>query len=192
MNGLVMGDNSFNAVRALCRAVVLAVTCGVLFGACAGSDADATHTSTPPTTQPAQTTTGVDVATPPDLVPLEGFGRGVAVVDGRELNVLLATSGEQRSQGLMLVEDLNGWDGMWFQFDGPVSGGFWMKNTLLPLSIAWIDAEGRVVAIADMEPCVVDDCPSYRPGSEYVSALEVEQGRFETLGIGVGSVIQLR
>ncbi len=186
-----MCNNAFNIVRAICLIVVGAL-CGVLLGACGDSDTDASQASSPLTTQPAQPTTGVDAASATGLVPFEGFGSGVAVFDGRELNVLLATSGEQRSQGLMLVEDLNGWDGMWFQFDGPVSGGFWMKNTLLPLSIAWIDAEGRVVAIADMEPCVVDDCPSYLPGSEYVSALEVEQGRFETLGIGVGSVIQLR
>lgn len=124
------------------------------------------------------------------LVPFEGFGSGTVLVAGSEvLDVLVAETTDQRRQGLMFVEDLNGWDGMWFVFDEPTSGGFWMKNTVMPLSIAWVDARGTVVAVADMEPCVTDDCPTYRPDAVYSFALEVPQGMLGTLGIEVGTQV---
>ncbi len=89
----------------------------------------------------------------------------------------------------MGIEDLAGWDGMWFAFDEDRDGGFWMKDTLLPLSIAWIDSSGTVVAVADMDPCLEDPCAVYSPGAVYRFALEVEQGRLAELGLGVGAAV---
>src|SRR3546814_15245434 len=69
---------------------------------------------------------------------------------------------------------------------------FWMRNTPMPLTIAWIGADGQLVSSADMEPCDDrDDCPTYAPGGAYVTAIEVPQGQLDELGIVPGSVVEL-
>ena len=75
--------------------------------------------------------------------------------------------------------------GMAFLFAGAVRVGFWMKDTQIPLSIAFWRAEGRIVSIMDMPPCRVDPCPSFRPATPYVGALEVHRGFFERHGVEV-------
>ena len=97
---------------------------------------------------------------------------------GGDAVVLLADTSEERSQGLMGKEDLGGYDGMLFEFPSDTQGGFWMKDTLIPLSIAFFDAEGRVVDFFDMEPCPPETvrCPSYTPDHPYRQALEVPKG----------------
>lgn len=127
---------------------------------------------------------------------LDGFEEvtvTVTTADGRnvELCLLLAATNEARERGLMFVTDpaLGGYDGMLFQFDQESTGGFWMKNTRLPLSIAYLDADGAIVSTADMEPCPdeTEQCPGYPPSSPYRSALEVVQGRLDDLGITDGA-----
>ena len=97
---------------------------------------------------------------------------------GGEATVLLADTAEERSQGLSGKEDLGGYDGMLFEFPSDTQGGFWMKDTLIPLTIAFFDADGRVVDFFDMEPCPPETarCPSYTPDSPYRRALEVPKG----------------
>ena len=97
---------------------------------------------------------------------------------GGEATVLLADTGAERSQGLMGKEDLGGYDGMLFTFPSDSQGGFWMKDTLIPLSIAFFDSSGKVVDFFDMEPCPAGTtaCPSYEPDSPYRSAIEVPKG----------------
>ena len=68
-----------------------------------------------------------------------------------------------------------------------------MKNTLIPLSIAFIDENDVVVRILDMEPCVEEDedfCEVYDPEADYKSALEVNQGAFDEWGIQEGDTIR--
>lgn len=97
---------------------------------------------------------------------------------GGEATVLVADTSDERSQGLMGKDDLGGYDGMLFEFPSDTQGGFWMKDTLIPLSIAFFDSSGRVVDFFDMEPCPPETttCPSYRPDSPYRRALEVPKG----------------
>jgi uncharacterized membrane protein (UPF0127 family) len=78
-----------------------------------------------------------------------------------------------------LAED----SGMVFVFFEEQQGGFWMKNTLIPLSIAFFDAKGEILEIMDMEPCEADPCPVYDPGVTYMGALEVNQGAFDSWGV---------
>jgi hypothetical protein len=78
---------------------------------------------------------------------------------------------------------------MLFLFPEDHRGGFWMKNTLIPLSIAFLDADGQVLAVLDMEPCRADPCPIYDPGVSYRSALEVNQGALARWGVGAGDVV---
>ena len=109
----------------------------------------------------------------------------------RSFDVEVADTTAERRTGLMGRETLSPFDGMAFLWTGPVQGSFWMKDTLIPLSIAFWDQEGRIVSIMDMEPCRADPCPTYGPGTPYVGALEVTQGELERRGVGVGDTVDL-
>jgi len=118
------------------------------------------------------------------------FGSGTSVSAAR--CAMLADNAEQRAKGLMGRTELSGYDGMVFRFADDTDGGFYMKDTLIPLSIAWFDADGRFVDTADMEPCGDEPvCPTYGPGRPYRFALEVPQGQLPALGIGPGARLLL-
>jgi len=68
---------------------------------------------------------------------------------------------------------------------------FVMEDTLVPLSVAWWDEEGRILAIQDMEPCPSDPCPLYGTGDLSAGAVEVNQGFFRLRGIKVGDRVTL-
>jgi uncharacterized membrane protein (UPF0127 family) len=108
-----------------------------------------------------------------------------------ELSVELAESTEERRRGLMGRTSLASDAGMVFVYGEPRRGGLWMKNTLIPLSAAFLDREGRVLRILDMEPCRADPCRVYDPGVGWVTAVEVNRGAFERLGVAVGDVATL-
>ena len=98
----------------------------------------------------------------------------------------VARSAEQRGIGLMHRPSLPANDGMLFVFDQPGVQCFWMKNTLLPLSIAFLDDEGRILNIAEMKPQSLDSHCSVKPVR---LALEVNSGWFAKRGIGAGTQI---
>jgi uncharacterized membrane protein (UPF0127 family) len=81
--------------------------------------------------------------------------------------------------------------GMLFLFEEETAGGFWMKNTLIPLSIAFVGGDGTILRILDMEPCEADPCEIYDPGVAYASALEVNQGAFADWGVEEGDLLTL-
>lgn len=118
----------------------------------------------------------------------------VAPSDGSgvlEWCLLLAATEVQRQRGLMEVTDpaLGGYDGMLFRYDQDVSVPFYMRNTPMPLSIAYIDASGRIVSSTDMAPCPdAEGCPTYPPAGPYRWALEVPQGGLGRLGV-VGEAV---
>lgn len=102
--------------------------------------------------------------------------------------VLVAATAELRQRGLMEVADLAGYDGMLFSFPEDTSGSFWMSNTHLPLTIAFVDRDGGVVSTVDMDPCPDGvDCPFYGPDGPYRWALEVPQGNLADLGLVEGA-----
>lgn len=153
-----------------------------------------------PYIEPAPTVGTPGAAAPgdPARIPLEGFGEiaiAVEPADGGDLLawcLLLAQSAEQRSRGLMEVTDLRGYSGMAFVYDTDATGGFYMRNTPTPLSIAWIDSLGSVVSIADMAPCEDrDGCPTYQPAGPYRTAIEVFQGNLDDLGITPGATVSV-
>lgn len=102
---------------------------------------------------------------------------------------LLAATDEQRARGLMGVTDLKGYAGMLFRFATDSQGGFWMKDTPMPLSVAFFAADGSFVSATDMDPCVGkgDACPVYSATGPYRYALEVPKGQLGNLGVGPGS-----
>jgi uncharacterized membrane protein (UPF0127 family) len=107
------------------------------------------------------------------------------------LHVEVAATPDARARGLMGRTELPADQGMAFVFDQPTTDRFWMRDTLIPLSIAFWDERGRVVAILDMQPCRADPCPMYGPDRPYVGAVEVNLGYFEDHSIRVGDQVEL-
>ena len=107
------------------------------------------------------------------------------------LDVEVARTSDQQQRGLMFRRSLPRNGGMIFVFRTTVRGGFWMKNTLIPLSIAFYDRRGRIVKIMVMEPCKADPCPVYDPGVAYRGALEVNKGSFRRWKVQRGDTIKL-
>jgi uncharacterized membrane protein (UPF0127 family) len=108
------------------------------------------------------------------------------------VRVEVADDAEERARGLMGRRELAADAGMVFVFPETTRGGFWMKNTLIPLSIAFYDESGALLRILDMEPCRADPCPVYDPGVAYKGALEVNQGAFDRWGVSRGDTLALR
>lgn len=123
-----------------------------------------------------------------ELEPMGSFTQTRVLLDPGGVHVpkpvYVADRPELRQRGLMGVENLPREGGMLFRFPEDSSGGFWMRDTLIPLSIAFLAADGSVVAVLDMDPCTADPCPVHDPGVAYRAALEVNQGRFDDLGLG--------
>jgi hypothetical protein len=107
------------------------------------------------------------------------------------LNVEIAANGRARGIGLMNRPRLAPDAGMVFVFDEPHVGGFWMKNTLIPLSIAFWDGSGQILRILHMAPCRADPCPVYSPGVTYVGAVETNKGWFAAHGVQRGDRVTL-
>jgi uncharacterized protein len=103
-----------------------------------------------------------------------------------EVPTEIADTPDERQTGLMGRDALAEDAGMLFVFDTEQPLSFWMKDTLIPLSIAFIDAQGRIVDIQDMQPLDETSHPSAVP-AQY--ALEVNQGFFEARGIQVGDTV---
>ena len=105
----------------------------------------------------------------------------------------LALTPEDQAQGLMYRENLPDRTGMLFVFPEPAPHHFWMKNTMIPLDMVWMDADGKVLFVsADTPPCKADPCPSYGPESPAAMVLEIAGGKAAKEKIGVGSVLQFK
>ncbi len=114
---------------------------------------------------------------------------------GGAVEVLAKVAVEQRdrARGLMEVTDLPDGAGMLFVFDEERTGGFWMWNTVIPLDIAFADADGVVHTTATMTPCEAErstQCPVTAPNEPYRAALEVPAGWFERSGVRAGATMR--
>ena len=104
-----------------------------------------------------------------------------------QIDAQVASNSEQRQTGLMFRKDMPQHEGMIFLFEQPTQQCFWMKNTLLPLSAAFIADDGTIVNIEDMKPQTLDAHCSAKP-VRYV--LEMNKGWFAKKGIKAGSKLQ--
>ncbi|MBS3940197.1 MAG: DUF192 domain-containing protein [Actinobacteria bacterium] len=193
-----MTRSRFSVARCLSVAVVMAA-----LGACAddnpghgaeGEEAPGADVATEETaTEPPRETAASTPTVPPLHPSVDDYPEALVTLSGDDLDVeiavKLADDPDRREHGLMEVEDLPPGTGMLFVFDGERNGGFWMKNTLVPLDIAYADADGEIVSILAMEPCVADPCEVYDPGAAYQRALEVPQGWFGEVGVEVGDTL---
>lgn len=93
-------------------------------------------------------------------------------LDGDPVRPEVALTSAQRQRGLMLRRTVPA-DGMLFVFPVATSGGFWMKDTLVPLKIVFYDSRGKAVRTMLMAPCRKDPCRIYDPKRQYRFALEL-------------------
>jgi len=147
-------------------AIVLLST-SLAFWSCAGSGKDAQ---------------GIPTA-PNPLLQTATFKIGGAVITAE-----LARTADQRERGLMFRKSLEDGKGMLFVFGSDQVLSFWMKNTFVPLSIAWIGSDGVIKGIADMEAQSLDTVGSER---SVRFALEVPQGWFGRAGVKIGDAAAL-
>ncbi|MCL4240785.1 MAG: DUF192 domain-containing protein [Dehalococcoidia bacterium] len=150
----------------------------------------ATATMTPeavaePTTTPAPSPTPVQPREHGDgtftIVVSQGAAREAVRVE-------VAATPEERQRGLMFRQELAEDAGMLFLFGREVQTGFWMRNTYVPLDIAYIGADQRVIEVKQGKP--LDESP-LTPDGRYLYVLEVNAGWFERHGMGPGAVVAL-
>ena len=115
---------------------------------------------------------------PQTTLPRVQLQAGMHVIDAQ-----VAASTEQRMTGLMHRKEMPQHEGMLFVFDYPTQQCFWMKNTLLPLSAAFVADDGTLVNVEDMKPQTLDSHCSKKP-VRFV--LEMNQGWFAKRGIKAG------
>jgi uncharacterized protein len=164
---------------------VLAVAAGVgvlaaVLASAAGLGRD--RAPTPAVGGPATTTTGGPAGTVAyRLLPAGGRPRTVRLE--------VAADPATRARGLMGRREVPAGSGMVFLYPVDVRESFWMKDTLVPLSIAFVAADGRVVSVAEMTPCRADPCPTYAPAGPYRYAVELAAGAFPAAGVGAGDQV---
>jgi uncharacterized membrane protein (UPF0127 family) len=161
-------------VRALAVAVVLI---SITLVGCDGSTGSAASS---PTSQGSRAATTENSGETTRVVTIDASG-GERV----EVHVEIADDHFERARGLMYRTALAENRGMLFVFPDEEERSFWMRNTLIPLSIAFMDSEGRIVDIQDMKP-LDDDPPHYVSAEPAQYALEVNKGFFEERGVKVG------
>jgi uncharacterized protein len=162
----------------------------LLMAGCGGGESSAPEEKESATTAPAQTTAettqNTTVASAPE-------GSTIIAITGStgkrsEVEVEIADDQAEQRRGLMERTELAEDAGMLFVFDREEPRSFWMRNTLIPLSIAYIASDGRIVDIQDMQPL---DETSHSSAAPAQYALEVNQGFFAERGIEVGNEVEI-
>lgn len=128
---------------------------------------------------------------PPPSPAATASGPRVVFPDGHAVSVEIAADDATREQGLMYRDSLPPDTGMIFLF--PASGDypFWMKNTLIPLDMIWLDDQKKIVHIArEVPPCKADPCPNYPPNAIARAVLEVAGGVASRHGLQNGQVLR--
>lgn len=114
--------------------------------------------------------------------------------DGKEtsLSVQVAKTFKEREVGLMYRENMADEEGMVFLFEREEPLNFWMKNTLIPLDMIYMDKDWKVVSIQkNAQPCRVDPCVLYPSGESAQYVLEMNGGLSDKLGIQRGAAVRL-
>lgn len=127
-------------------------------------------------------------AAPP---PAATSGPTITLPDGFVVHVEVAADDPTREQGLMYRDRLPDDRGMIFIFPQAGLYPFWMKNTLIPLDMIWIDGQKMAVHVAhDVPPCKADPCPSYSPNANALHVLELAAGVAGKHKVVTGSMLR--
>jgi len=119
---------------------------------------------------------------PPQTLPRQPLNVGIHLISAE-----LATDDATRTRGLMFRRQMGASEGMLFVFPRAHVQCFWMRNTYLPLSVAFLDDDGAIVNLADMRP--LDDA-SHCSAQPVRYVLEMNQGWFAQRGIGPGALVE--
>ncbi|HEY8140629.1 MAG TPA: DUF192 domain-containing protein [Nitrososphaera sp.] len=112
-------------------------------------------------------------------------------VNGIHLVTDIASTGDQRSKGLSVKDDLKENEAMLFVFSKESEHGFYMKGMKFPIDIIWLDSNMEVVHIEhSLEPCGPDSCPTYRPDSEALYVLETVAGFAVKYDVVEGTLVE--
>jgi len=115
----------------------------------------------------------------------------IILPDKSAVIVEVASDDATREQGLMYRDHMADDRGMIFLFPQAGEYAFWMKNTLIPLDMIWMDADHRIVHIAhDVPPCKADPCPNYPPNAKASSVLELAAGVAAKHHLADGNVLR--
>lgn len=117
---------------------------------------------------------------------------GTVCYENNCFNVEIAKTAAQIERGLMYRNQLPNDEGMLFIFNKQGVYPFWMKNTLIPLDIIWINSENKVVSItSNAQPCKSLMCPSIMPSGTAKYVLELNGGTCEKIGLSIGDLLQI-
>ena len=124
-----------------------------------------------------------------------GMGLGtVSTPNGTTIFVEIADSPYTRSQGLMFRPSMAPDWGMLFLFPEPGDHAFWMKNTLIPLDMFWLDESGTIIYLEPNVPICTrkdDGCPRYQAPTKSLHVLELNAGMAKKLKLSVGSQLKI-
>jgi len=113
-------------------------------------------------------------------------------VSDRCIDVEIVDEEQERRQWLMNRSSLPSQSGMLFVFDEEAIYPFWMKNTLIPLDMIWIDKNWKVVDIKTAQPCREDPCPSYTPSWSWLYVLELNAGISQLIGLNTWTMTEFK
>ncbi len=114
------------------------------------------------------------------------------VLEGERFIVDIADDNDERTRGLMFVEQMPDNKGMLFIFPDTQRRSFWMKNTKIPLDIFYFDEELKLVSVSEnARPCRTAQCSHYPSAGPAKYVLELNAGKAEALGVTVGSELTL-
>jgi len=157
------------------RALAIALAVLLPLAACRGAE---------PQAAPGQAATAESGL---QLIPLEIRSGGKV----HRFSAELARTPEEQAIGLMYRESLAPDRAMLFPYSPPEVASFWMKNTLIPLDMIWIDSGKRIVSLtSDVPPCRAEPCPSYPPAGTSRYVLEVAGGVARQHGLKAGDVLR--
>ena len=110
--------------------------------------------------------------------------------DGALFRLELAVTPEEKARGLMYRDSLSEDAGMLFVFDQDGRLSFWMKDTVIPLDMVWLAADGTVVDVRTVQPCRMEPCPTYAGLKLARAVLELNAGLASKHGIKPGTVLR--
>ena len=116
-----------------------------------------------------------------------------ACLDNHCFNIEIADTAEKQQRGLQLRETLERDAGMFFIFPNSQNRRFWMKDTLIPLDMIWIDTNMQIVDIThSAPPCKSDPCPTYSAQQPVQYVLEINAGSAREMGINIGDTLHIK
>ncbi len=126
-------------------------------------------------------------------VKIDDFSKKIGFQSGAILNVEVADTAAKRAKGLMNRTSMDQNSGMLFDFKTPMVSTFWMKDTLIPLDMMWVDKDLNIVYIQkDAKPCTTAQCPSYGSHIPSLYVVETNSGWTTVNNVQVGQKISIQ